>query len=295
MERTLQPPAPFTLQHIKRVYSLHSDSSCCWEGNSLYMVFQETNSLVLVKIQELGKPDQPLLHVATSTRKEFFPDFSHIFSFQDDLKEFYSSVRSDPIMNQLISRYYGTRIFHTRDFFESAIIAILEQQISVQVAAKLRERIVQKFGRGPIEYDGMVFRSFPTPLDFLGISVEEIGSIGMSMNKAKAIHHLANALIEGKFQSQCLSPQSIEQSIKKLISLPGIGSWSAQYILTRGLAWDNMVAYSDLGIRKAIGYYYKKGQSVTVEESREFFEHFSPWKHIAGYYFLMDLIIYSPY
>jgi len=39
-----------------------------------------------------------------------------------------------------------------------------------------------------------------------------------------------------------------------------------------------------------IGLYYKEGIMVSVEESREFFERFSPWKHLAGYYLLMDYV-----
>jgi 3-methyladenine DNA glycosylase/8-oxoguanine DNA glycosylase len=74
------------------------------------------------------------------------------------------------------------------------------------------------------------------------------------------------------------------------MALKGIGLWSAQYILTMGLAWNDVVAHGDLGLRKAIGHYYKEDQPVSVEESHHFLKRFIPFRHIVGYYLLMDHI-----
>ena len=57
-----------------------------------------------------------------------------------------------------------------------------------------------------------------------------------------------------------------------------------------GLAWNDIVAHGDLGLRKAIGHYYKKGQPVSADESQDFFKRFIPWRHMVGYYLLMDHI-----
>ncbi|MDD3714008.1 MAG: hypothetical protein PHU16_03995 [Atribacterota bacterium] len=291
MQFTLEPPAPFTLKHLKRVCASRSDSSCLWMNDALYMVFVNINDVpILTKIEELGTSDQPILLITTPSEFDSIPNFSHLFSFRDDLKSFYQSVQTDPVMNRIVNQYYGTRIFHNRSFFESAVIAILEQQISVKAATKIRERFVNHFGRGPIQYDGMVFRAFPTAHDLFELSIDDIRLVGISMNKAKAIHNLAQCLVEGSFQVQSLFPQSKQLSIKKIMTLKGIGLWSAQYILTMGLAWNDIVAHGDLGLRKAISHYYKKGQPVSDDESQDFFKRFIPWRHMVGYYLLMDHI-----
>jgi 3-methyladenine DNA glycosylase/8-oxoguanine DNA glycosylase len=43
-------------------------------------------------------------------------------------------------------------------------------------------------------------------------------------------------------------------------------------------------------LRKAISHYYKKGQPVSADESQDFFKRFIPWRHVVGYYLLMDHI-----
>jgi 3-methyladenine DNA glycosylase/8-oxoguanine DNA glycosylase len=213
MQITLNPPVPFTLKHLKRVYSSRSDPSCLWIDNVLYFVLiNKNNDPFLTKIEELGTPNQPVLLVTSASEFDCFPKISHLFSFQDDLKSFYQTIRSDPVMNQIVKQYYGTRIFHARSFFESAVIAILEQQISVQAATKIRERFINRFGRGPIQFEGMNFRAFPTPHDLLESSIDEIRLVGISMNKARAIYNLAQCLVEGSFQVQSLSPHFKELS-----------------------------------------------------------------------------------
>jgi len=290
MEIEIRPPVPFTLYHLRRIYSPYDDLSCCWRGDVLYLVFESECSHYLLKIKESGTPDQSVLQVTISSNFDPFPHLSDIFSFNDDLLGFYRSTESDPVMGKLIRRYYGTRTHHTRNFFEIAVIAILEQQISMNVASTLRKRFVERFGQGPIHCDGYAFYAFPKPQDVAMVSIDDLREIGMSLNKARAIHSLADVLTDGSFQSYFLSPQFPRESIEKLIALKGIGTWSAQYILTRGLSWPDIVAYADLGLRKAISHYYRGGKMVTIDECQEFFERFSPWKHLAGFYFLMDHI-----
>jgi len=56
------------------------------------------------------------------------------------------------------------------------------------------------------------------------------------------------------------------------------------------MGWRDVIAYGDLGLRKAIAHYYKRREPITAEESQKFFDRFSPWKHLVGYYLLMDHI-----
>lgn len=78
------------------------------------------------------------------------------------------------------------------------------------------------------------------------------------MNKAWAIHNLVKYLVERSFQVQSLPPHFKKLSIKKIMALKGIGWWTTQYILTLGLAWSDIIAYSDLVLGESISHYYKK-------------------------------------
>jgi len=131
--------------------------------------------------------------------------------------------------------------------FETAIRAILGQQVSVAGASTLAARLVQKFGE-PIEVGvAGLTHLFPTPGQLAGSSPEEIAQIGLPLARAKSITSFAQAIA-----SKSISLTSgLEE--KSLTVLPGIGPWTAQYILMRCIADPDAFPSGDLGLLKAFG------------------------------------------
>jgi len=131
--------------------------------------------------------------------------------------------------------------------FETAIRAILGQQVSVAGASTLAARLVQKFGE-PIETGvAGLMHLFPTPGQLASCSPEEIAQIGLPLARAKTITSFAQAVA-----SKSISLTSgLEE--KALTALPGIGPWTAQYILMRCTADPDAFPNGDLGLLKAFG------------------------------------------
>ncbi|MDL2260090.1 helix-turn-helix domain-containing protein [Deltaproteobacteria bacterium OttesenSCG-928-K17] len=168
----------------------------------------------------------------------------------------------------------GARLPGCFDPFEIAVRAVLGQQITVKAAGTLAARLVESCGR-PVQtgIDGLS-HAFPSPEDILALGgpVENhLGPLGVIAARAKTIYELALAIQQGDIDPH--SPQP-EEEIKKLMSIRGIGSWTAQYIAMRAMQWPDSFLETDAGVKKALPGHSAKELTALAEAWR-------PWRSYA--------------
>ena len=169
----------------------------------------------------------------------------------------------------------GTRLPGCFDSFEMIVRAILGQQITVKAATTLTARFVAAYGK-PLETDipGLT-HVFPTPKNIFATEEpfeDKFGSLGIIATRARAICRLAQALEQNEIiLDPCAQP---EAEMKKLIEIPGIGSWTAQYIAMRAMGWTDAFLETDAAIKKALA-------PRTPKEMRELSESWRPWRSYA--------------
>lgn len=145
----------------------------------------------------------------------------------------------------------GLRIPGAFDGFETAVRAILGQQISVRSATTLAGRLTARFGEPIATPFTPLTHLPPTPERLAAAEVEEIIALGIIRARAHTLQTLARAVVDDRI---VLKPGAdIETSLTALKSLPGIGEWTAQYLAMRVLAWPDAFPHTDLGIAKALG------------------------------------------
>lgn len=145
----------------------------------------------------------------------------------------------------------GLRVPGAFDGFETALRAILGQQISVRAATTLAARLAEKFGETIDTGIPVLTRITPTASRIAAASVKEIAETGIVVKRAEAILALASAVVQKKIR---LEPAvAIEDTVKQLTALPGIGEWTAMYIAMRVLQWPDAFLPTDLGVIKALG------------------------------------------
>lgn len=290
MELLIKPVAPFTTRHWRRAYSSFQDSSFFWNGEEILIGIDFPPRAGAIRIQEEGAPENPLLKVkwqGTFKKEEVHHIVSHVLSSNEPVIPFYQKFDKDPVMKNLIRKFSGTRMPRTRSFFEALVTTVLEQQVSMKVASTLRERFIKKFSSRKNLFEGRELYAFPLPKEVATSSTEELCQIGISRTKARTIFNFAQALKEGTLDPHSLSEENPQSIISFLTTFPGIGKWSAQFIVTRWLGPPDIFACSDLGVRKALSKLYLNGKMPTPLESEQFMERFSPWRRLAGFYLLL--------
>lgn len=169
----------------------------------------------------------------------------------------------------------GLRVPGCFDAFETAVRAILGQQITVKAASTLAGRMAKACGSSVDTGIEGLTHAFPRPEEImaLGEDAERIfGELGVIAARSRCISALAHALVNGEIQLEnCINP---ELEMKKLMSIKGIGRWTANYIAMRTMEWPDAFLETDAGIRHALPGYSEKELLKLSEEWR-------PWRSYA--------------
>ncbi|MCC6538098.1 MAG: DNA-3-methyladenine glycosylase 2 family protein [Bryobacterales bacterium] len=163
----------------------------------------------------------------------------------------------------------GIRIPGAWDVFELAVRAILGQQISVAAATTLATRMVERWGEAAPALSGEPNRLFPSPRVLADAPVAEIG---LPAARATAITELARAANAGGLDLPPLAP--LDEIVRRLCALRGIGEWTAQYIAMRAFGEPDAFPAGDLVLRKAMG-------GLTEKQLLAHAEAWRPWRAYA--------------
>lgn len=159
---------------------------------------------------------------------------------------------ADPLLRARVRRRPGLRLPGAFDPFETAVRAVLGQQVSVAAATTLAGRLARRFGT-PL--DGAPSPAlallFPSPEALASATADAIAAVGMPRSRAETVLALSRAVAAGAIE---LTPGADPEDVAtRLDALPGIGPWTAQYVAMRALHHPDAFPADDLGVRRALG------------------------------------------
>ncbi len=176
------------------------------------------------------------------------------------------------VLGALAAECPGLRVPGAFDGFEIAVRAILGQQVSVAAARTIAGRFAAAFGAAfetPFE---SLKTAFPSPEAIAKLSVSELAILGIIAARARSIIELAREIARGDL---ILTPGAdVAATLARLVELPGVGEWTAQYVAMRALAWPDAFPHTDLGVMRALGERNPKRLLIAGEAWR-------PWRSYA--------------
>ena len=150
--------------------------------------------------------------------------------------------RRDPLLRPVIKRHSPCRLQpHTR-YYETLVRAIISQQLSTKVADTICGRVKAIYAP----------TRFPRPDQILATPNETLRATGMSNAKVSFLKDIAAKTADGTLKLSRLSRMSDEEVIEMLITVKGIGVWTAHMFLIFSLGRLDVLPVGDLGIRKAV-------------------------------------------
>ena len=179
-----------------------------------------------------------------------------------------SALGRDRVIGPLLRGRPGLRVVGSPHGFETAIMTVLGQQVSLAAARTLGGRLVAAYGEpGP---GGLTL--FPTAEALAGVAVEELRTtVGLTGARAATLHGLAVASASGLPLTAGADPALFRAS---LLALPGIGPWTADYLAVRVLGDRDAFTASDLVLRRSLG-------GVSVAEAEAASEAWRPYRAYA--------------
>lgn len=190
------------------------------------------------------------------------------FDLDRDLRDFYVLSLEDKVLQEIVPTYFGLRIIGIPDLFEALTWAVIGQQINLAFAYTLKKRFVERYGES-LTFEGITYWLFPTPDVISNLQVQQLIDLQFTRRKAEYIIDIAKAIANGQLTKQMLLQKDVQLMTETLLSLRGIGAWSANYVMMKCLHHACAFPIADVGLQNALKRELKLERKPTVEEIKE--------------------------
>jgi DNA-3-methyladenine glycosylase II len=296
MEFSIRPKGPLNLALTLQRYRLFGDDAAHAYVDGVYhRVIAIDGELWVYSLREGGTAHEPAIRVQILGRRTqarhlaaVEAEIRHSLSLAIELEPFYHWAADDPVLAELIARCYGMRPPCSPTLFEALVTSISAQQVNLAFATLTRSRLIKRFGQA-ISLDGRPFYAFPTPASLAEASLQELRDMQFSWRKAEFIVNLARLVALGELRLEEFPRLTNEAVIERIMQVKGLGRWTADWLLARGLGRGDVVAAGDLGVRKAVGKFYFNGQTPSIEEVRAYAARWGAFQNLTVHYLLAGL------
>ncbi len=185
-------------------------------------------------------------------------------------------MKKDRVMKRLIPQF-GDACLQTRgDAFVTLARSIVGQQISVKAAQTVWDR----FALLPKKI---------APANVLKLKVDDMRASGLSARKVEYLVDLALHFDNGALHFKSWETMGDEDIINELVSIRGIGRWTAEMFLIFHLMRPNVLPLDDVGLINGISKGYFSGEVVSRSDAREVAAAWAPYCSVATWYIWRSL------
>ena len=185
-------------------------------------------------------------------------------------------VKKDRVMKRLIPQFGDACLQSRGDAFITLARSIVGQQISVKAAQTVWDR----FALMPRKI---------TPANVLKLKVDDMRAAGLSARKIEYLVDLALHFDSGALHVKKWASMDDEAIIDELVSIRGIGRWTAEMFLIFHLMRPNVLPLDDVGLINGISKNYFSGEAVSRSEAREVAAAWAPYCSVATWYIWRSL------
>ena len=183
--------------------------------------------------------------------------------------------QSDPELIPLLDAFKIQDLQPETDYFKSLTRSIVYQQLSGKAAKTISDRFILLYKD----------KSYPTPVDVINTNHEKLRSVGLSNSKAQCIKNIAHAFLDNPDTYERLEKMDNQDIIDTLITIKGVGPWTAQMFLMFTLNRTDVFPVTDLGVQKGFQHYYKLSEMPTLDQMLKKSEQWTPYRTVVSLYF----------
>jgi DNA-3-methyladenine glycosylase II len=229
-----------------------------WDGTTYRRTTVIEGRSIELAVRQHGSITAPVLIVAATPnaqtpleRRRIRAAVDRLLGLRIDLSGWYRLAAHDQRLGPLAQRFRGMKPPRFPTMFEAVVNAFACQQLSLEVGLELLNRLATLCGtRG--RRVGKVADAFPTARAVARLRTADLRSIGFSGQKVRAILSLARGITRGELDLDSLADADDDVVRQRLIALRGVGRWTAEYVLLRGLGRLHVFPGDDVGAQKRL-------------------------------------------
>lgn len=204
-----------------------------------------------------------------------------------NLRAFYRLAAQDSRLGPLARRFRGLKPPQFPSVFEGLINGIACQQLSLSVGIRLLGRLAQNFGLAVREGHEASY-AFPRPQDLAGLTPEALRKLGFNFQKSRAIVEVSRAIVEGRLDLEGLKSANDEEALQTLIKLRGVGRWTAELTMLRGMGRIHIFPADDLGARNGLARWLRLRKPLDSRRAQRIMARWKPYGGLIYFHMLMS-------
>lgn len=198
-----------------------------------------------------------------------------------DPGRFEGLVLAQPDLAPLLQAGRGLRLPLVADLFDGVIWAVLGQQVTFSFAGQMRRRLIQRCG----EEVGQGLFAPPTPAAVAALEVQGLRDIGLTRTRAELLLDLAGRIVTGRLDLEMLRTGPAPAALRTLQDIPGIGPWTANYLLVRVLGFQDGLPVGDSALATSLQRFFNLPTRPNSKQTAALMARFSPYRSLATFYF----------
>ncbi|MGE4056747.1 MAG: DNA-3-methyladenine glycosylase [Vicinamibacterales bacterium] len=205
-----------------------------------------------------------------------------------DLARWYRMAERDPHLRALAHRFRGVKPPRFPTLFEALVNAVACQQLSLVVGLELLNRLAVKCNVKRTAGDGSGHYAFPAPRDLARLSPATYRAIGFSRQKARALRTLALGVERRDIDLDRLTSVDDIEASATLRQLRGVGRWTAEYVLLRGLGRLHVFPGDDVGAQKSLARWLGRSSPLDYAGVQRATQAWRPYAGLVYFHLLLD-------
>ena len=185
-----------------------------------------------------------------------------------------SLKKSDPDLKPLFNAFQIEDLTPETNYFQSLTRSIIYQQLSGKAAKTISDRFIALYEE----------KDYPSPNDILNTNHKTLRSVGLSNAKANYIKNISQAFLDGTVDYKNLNNFSDDEIMNQLITIKGVGPWTAQMFLIFTLNRPDIFPLGDLGVQKGFQKYFKLEKIPTLDIMEKRAEQWKPFRTVVSLY-----------
>jgi DNA-3-methyladenine glycosylase II len=264
-----------------------------WDGRTYSRALELNGTSAAIAVRQVSRPAAPRLTVTLAgpgigqeAETLALAALTRLLGLTVDLSAFVALASQDPLLDELVRGLCGLKPPRFPSVFEAVVNAIACQQLSLEVGIHLLNLLTTSWG-SPVGSHPDALRAFPTPQALASADPAELRRIGFSSVKARTIVDTARALADGSLDLDALAQLDDPAVVARLTGLSGIGRWSAEYVMLRGLGRMH-VPGDDVGARNKLERLLGTRRRLDYEGVRDLLARWQPYAGVLYFCLLLD-------
>ncbi|HEX7448670.1 MAG TPA: hypothetical protein VF306_14055 [Pirellulales bacterium] len=242
-----------------------------WDGETYRRVLPIDDVPIELAVSQLRRGKTPRIEVAVhgarltgKLQTAVTRAIERLLGLRVDLNDFYRFAAEEPKLGEVVERFRGVKPPRFPSVFEALVNAIACQQVTLTLGIQLLNKVAARYGPAVARGDAAA-HGFPRPAELAGADAAVLRRFGFSGQKARAMIELARDVEAESIDLESLSDLDDAAAVERLLSVHGVGRWSAEYALLRGLGRTHIFPGDDVGARKRLQQRLKLRKSLDYQ------------------------------